>query len=237
MNNCELNIAERKPTRIKTLVVDDSPLMLKILVQILEEVGDFDLVGTPSDGCQGLRYVSLLSPELVLMDVHMPRLSGIQAARCIKERAHPAVVIIVTSDDSTSMKTMAAEAGADGFVVKDGNLRARLITALQDLFGPSGARRQKRRTNVMVTCASPNKTSGNSHQNCSTTPDETTARCRKSFLEAHRACKRDACLGSTTLLSVASAGPSPATANASCNCALPHDFSPLERRARKHATS
>ena len=235
MKNCEHNVAERIPgTRIKTLVVDDSPFMLKILVQILKEAGNFDLVGTATDGCQGVRYVSLLSPELVLMDAHMPRLSGIQATRYIKLREYPPEVIIVTSDDSTVMKAMAEEAGADGFVIKDGNLRHRLITALQDLFGPNGARRQKKKTDVMVTCASPNKASEKRRESCSTATGETAALCRTPLLEAHSTCKRDACLGSTTLLSVPTTGRSPATANRSCSCALPHEFSPPERRTLKH---
>lgn len=235
MNHCELKMAERMATtRIKTLVVDDSPLMLKILVQILEQAGDFDLLGTASDGCQGLRYVSLLSPELVLMDAHMPRLSGVQATRIIKQREYPPKVVIVTSDDSTVTKTMAEEAGADGLVIKDGNLRHRLITALQDLFGPSAARREKRGIDVTVNRASPYKISEKCRESRSTAPEERTARCRTSFLEAHSACKRDACLGSTTLLSVPTTGRSPATVNRSCSCALPHEFSPPERRTLNH---
>ncbi len=128
-------------TRVRTLVVDDSPLMLKILAQILEEAGNFDLVGTATDGCQALRFVSMLSPDLVLMDVHMPRLNGIQATGYIKQREHAPVVIITTSDDSSVAKATAEQAGADAFVSKEGNLRHRLLDALQDFFGPTGARR------------------------------------------------------------------------------------------------
>jgi len=142
LNTYPLNLAEAiSDTRVRTLVVDDSPFMLKILAQILQEAGKFDLVGTASNGCQALRYVSMLSPELVLMDVHMPRLNGIQATRYIKEREHAPVVIITTSDDSSAAKAMAEEAGADAFVAKHGDLRHGLIGTLQNLFGPSGARR------------------------------------------------------------------------------------------------
>jgi len=146
---------------VSTLVVDDSPFMLKTLAQILKEAGNFDLVGTATDGCQALRYVSMLSPELVLMDVRMPRLNGIQATRCIKQREHPPVVIIVTSDDSPVTKATAEEAGADGFVTKQGNLRHRLISVLQGLFGPNGARRAKTRNTVNGTRRSPNQASEN----------------------------------------------------------------------------
>jgi len=128
-------------TRVATLVADDSPFMLKTLSQILERAGKFDLVGTATNGGQALRYVSMLSPELVLMDMHMPRLNGIQATRYIKQGEHPPVVILISSDDSSVTRSLAEEARADAFVSKQGNLRHRLIGALQDLFGPGCARR------------------------------------------------------------------------------------------------
>lgn len=54
------------PPRIRTLVVDDSPWMLRILPRVLEEAGHFDLIATATDGCQALRHVAALSPELVV---------------------------------------------------------------------------------------------------------------------------------------------------------------------------
>jgi len=128
-------------TGVTTLVVNDSPFMLKTLSQILERAGKFDLVGTATNGGQALRYVSMLSPELVLMDMHMPRLNGIQATRCIKQGEHPPVVILISSDDSSVTRSLVEEARADAFVSKHRNLRHRLIGALQDLFGPACARR------------------------------------------------------------------------------------------------
>ena len=128
-------------TRVTTLVVDDSPFMLKILAQILEKTGNFDLVGTAPDGWQALRQVRALSPELVLTDFHMPHLNGIQATQYIKQREHSPVVIIVSSDDSPGSRSMAEKAGADGFVSKAGNLGFRLTRTLQDIFGPCAARR------------------------------------------------------------------------------------------------
>ncbi len=127
--------------RIRTLVVDDSPFMLKILAQILKRAANFDLVGTAANGCQGLRQISVLSPDLVLMDVHLPCLNGIQATQYIKQREHPPVVVIITSDAHPVTKARAEKAGADGFLGKEGNLQQRLIGALENLFGPSGASR------------------------------------------------------------------------------------------------
>jgi CheY-like chemotaxis protein len=142
MNTCTLYRAEAtSDTRVKALVVDDSPMMLKILARILEEAGNIHLVGSATDGCQALRLASALSPDLVLMDVHMPHLNGIQATRYLKGFKRPPIVIIVTTDDSSSERSMAERAGADGFIIKEGNLRHRLLGMLQDLFGPGNARR------------------------------------------------------------------------------------------------
>lgn len=129
--------------RVRTLVVDDSPLLLKILSQILEEAGAFELVGTATDGHQALRQAAALSPELVLMDLHLPQLNGIQATRHLKQHEPPPVVILVTSDESALARSLAAQAGADAFVLKAGNLRHRLMSALRDLFGPEGVRRAR----------------------------------------------------------------------------------------------
>jgi DNA-binding NarL/FixJ family response regulator len=124
-------------TRVRTLVVDDSPTMLTLLTGILKRAGHFDLVGTATDGWRALREASVLSPELVLMDIQLPHLNGIQATQCIKDFEHPPVVIIVTSDDSPFARSMAEQAGADGFIVKAEDLNLRLPRLLQDLFGPS----------------------------------------------------------------------------------------------------
>jgi len=128
--------------RIRTLVVNDSPLMLKTLAKILKQTANFDLVGTATNGCQTLRQVSALSPDLVLMDVHLPCLNGIQATQCIKQGEHPPVVVIISSDNRPVTKAMADKAGSDGFLSKEWDLQHRLLRLLEDLFGRSGASRE-----------------------------------------------------------------------------------------------
>jgi CheY-like chemotaxis protein len=123
---------------IRTLVVDDSPFILKQLSLFLEKEGRFDVVGTATDGCQALRYARALSPELILMDFHLPNLSGIQATQHIKQSENPPVVIIITSDDSPNSRLMAKDAGADAFVVKASDIDVQLRARLRELFGPDG---------------------------------------------------------------------------------------------------
>lgn len=139
MNACANN---HTGTRIRTLVVDDSPFMLKILAQTVEAAGDFDLVGSATDGHQALRYMSTLWPDLVLMDLHMPGLNGIQVTRHVKQSEHPPVVIIVSSDDSSAAKAAAEQAGADGFVSKGSNLRRQILSTLHELFRPCHANKK-----------------------------------------------------------------------------------------------
>ena len=127
--------------RIRTLVVDDSPFMLKLLAQILKQMANFDLVGTATNGGQALRQVSALSPDLVLMDVHLPGLNGIQAIQYIKHREHPPVVVIISSDARPITNELALKAGADGFLNKKEDLQHRLMSVLESLFGPSVATR------------------------------------------------------------------------------------------------
>jgi DNA-binding NarL/FixJ family response regulator len=127
--------------RIRTLVVADSPFMLKLLAQILKQMANFDLVGTATNGGQALRQVSALSPDLVLMDVHLPGLNGIQATQYIKQREHPAVVVIISSDARPITKELAQNSGADGFLSKEEDLQHRLMSVLENLFGPSATTR------------------------------------------------------------------------------------------------
>ena len=125
-------------TRVRTVVVDDPPFMLRILAQTLEEAGNFDLVGSATDAYQALRHVSALSPELVLMDIHLPGLNGIEATRCMKQSEHAPVVILISSHITSGTKILAEQAGADGVVSKEANFRHLLMSALKKLFAPSG---------------------------------------------------------------------------------------------------
>jgi len=128
-----------RAARVRTVVVNNSPFMLKILAQTLQKAGGFDLVGTATNGYQALRHVSALSPELVLMDIHMPGLNGIEATRCMKHSEHAPVVVLISSDSVAGTKSLAHQAGADGFVRKGVNFRHLLISVLKKLCKRSGA--------------------------------------------------------------------------------------------------
>ena len=128
------------PSCIRTLLVDDSPFMLRTLTQILAAEGKFKVIGSATDGCQALKQTMALAPELVLMDLHLPHLNGAQVTSYIKHFKNPPDVFIVTSDDSFDSRAMCKAAGADAFIVKSGDFRAKLTEKLKDWFDLAASR-------------------------------------------------------------------------------------------------
>ncbi len=123
--------------RVRTLLADDSPFMRVLLTRLIEESG-FELVGTAVDGRQAVQSVAALKPDLVLMDVDMPCLDGLEATRSIKESGkqsgYAPVIVIVTSEDTLECRSQAEDVGADGFVSKAEDLRGQLKSTLNNLF-------------------------------------------------------------------------------------------------------
>ncbi|MFC0628490.1 response regulator [Kribbella deserti] len=108
---------------IRLLVVDDQELMRDGLTAILERQPGLDVVGTAADGAEALRQVEALSPDVVLMDIRMPVLDGIQATAEIA-RIRPSVkVLILSTFDDDEYVLQALQAGAAGYLLK--NLPAR----------------------------------------------------------------------------------------------------------------
>ena len=137
-------------------MVDDSTYMLKTYALILAAESNFTLVGTATDGRQALTSVLTLQPELVLMDIHMPHMNGIEATRYLKRFRHPPAIIIVTSDDSPASLQLARTAGADGIVSKNGDLRRDLHAALQRwLKAQRGEDTSQGKTGLLGRVASP----------------------------------------------------------------------------------
>src|SRR5437879_13104082 len=118
---------------VRTLIADDSPLMLKTIAQFLAIEGNFMLVGTATDGCQAVRQALTMEPELVLMDYRLPHLNGLEAIRHIKQSENPPVIILVTADETPSSESLAKAAGADGSVEQQGHLHDQLRPDYQTL--------------------------------------------------------------------------------------------------------
>jgi DNA-binding NarL/FixJ family response regulator len=119
---------QRHAGRIRTLLVDDSAIMVKTLRRLLTMKPDFDLVGIGGNGREAVDLAARLRPDLVLIDLRMPEMDGLEATRLIKRQTDPPVVVIVTVHDDNACRVAAAAVGADGFVCK-----TELATALTPL--------------------------------------------------------------------------------------------------------
>lgn len=104
---------------ITVLLVDDQPLLRMGFRLILEGEDDLRIVGEASDGAEAVRQVRELSPDVVLMDVRMPVLDGIEATRAITESGSAARIIILTTFDVDEYAFAGLQAGASAFLLKD----------------------------------------------------------------------------------------------------------------------
>ncbi|GAA1946412.1 response regulator [Kitasatospora viridis] len=106
---------------IRVLLVDDQPLLRTGFRMILEAEADLVVVGEAGDGQQALEQVRALQPDVVLMDIRMPRMDGVEATRRIvgPMRDGPVRVLVLTTFDLDEYVVEALRAGASGFLLKD----------------------------------------------------------------------------------------------------------------------
>ncbi|WNE95781.1 response regulator transcription factor [Streptomyces luomodiensis] len=107
------------PGRIRVLLVDDHQVVRRGLRTFLEVQDDIEVVGEASDGEEGIARAEELRPDVVLMDVKMPGLDGIEALRTLRDLDNPARVLVVTSFTEKRTVVPALRAGASGYVYKD----------------------------------------------------------------------------------------------------------------------
>jgi DNA-binding NarL/FixJ family response regulator len=135
---------------IRVLVVDDQPVVRAGFHTILEGQPDIDVVGEAEDGQEAVTLARSLRPDVVLMDVRMPRMDGIEATRQIMsdgDTAHrPTHVLILTTFDLDDYVYAALQAGASGFLLKDASRddlvhAVRVVAAGEALLAPAVTRR------------------------------------------------------------------------------------------------
>jgi DNA-binding NarL/FixJ family response regulator len=131
---------------IRILVADDQALVRSGFRMILEERHDLDLVGEAADGEQAVALAHELDPDVILMDVRMPGVDGVEATRRLVEGRARARVLVLTTFDLDEYVYAAVRAGASGFLLKDvepGELvdAIRVVAAGNSLFGPEATRR------------------------------------------------------------------------------------------------
>jgi DNA-binding NarL/FixJ family response regulator len=131
---------------IRILVADDHPVVRGGLVALLRSIEGLDVVGEAADGDEAVREAHLTHPDIVLMDVRMPGLDGIEATRRIRSGVPGTRVLVLTMYDDDSTVFTAMQAGAQGYLLKEAEqeeiVRAvRGVVAGEAIFGPGVAER------------------------------------------------------------------------------------------------
>ncbi|RYP84104.1 response regulator transcription factor [Nocardioides guangzhouensis] len=104
---------------IRVLIVDDDPLVRSALQLMLGGQPDLEVIGEAPDGRAGVQAAREQQPDVVLMDIRMPQLNGLEATRLLHSEPDPPRVIVLTTFDADEHVLGALAAGADGFVLKD----------------------------------------------------------------------------------------------------------------------
>src|SRR5213594_345491 len=108
-----------RPERLRLMVADDHALFRRGLQMVLEAEPDIDLIGESSDGVEAVERSQELMPDVILMDVRMPRRSGIEAAAQIKDLLPHVKILMLTISDEEADLYDAIKAGASGYLLKE----------------------------------------------------------------------------------------------------------------------
>ncbi|MGX6444506.1 response regulator [Neobacillus sp. K501] len=131
---------------MRILIVEDHPMFRDGLLKMLETVEGFDVVGEAASGEEALELAEQLYPDIVLMDIHLPKMSGIEATKKIIHQQADIGILVLTMYDDDSSVFAAMRAGARGYLLKEAN-RNEIIRAIQAvgegeaIFSPAIARR------------------------------------------------------------------------------------------------
>lgn len=115
---------------IRILLVDDHPIVRQGLKTLLEGHSEWEVIGEAADGAEAVEKAKHLNPDVMVLDVTMPRMNGLEACRILRRQSPQLEILFVTQHDSPQMMREALEAGARGYVVKS-NAARDLLAAVQ----------------------------------------------------------------------------------------------------------
>jgi DNA-binding NarL/FixJ family response regulator len=114
----EFPAAETDCRRLKIVVADDSPTFLEVVCALLELEEEIDVIARVGDGLEAIEVVAALHPDLVLMNIEMPRLDGLTAALLISERSPLTTIVLMSSEESSELRMDCRAFGAERFIYK-----------------------------------------------------------------------------------------------------------------------
>jgi DNA-binding NarL/FixJ family response regulator len=131
---------------LRILIAEDHPLYRKGMISLLQSIPEFEVVGEASTGEEAVARASQLQPEVILMDLQMPEVNGIEATRRILRESPNIRVLMVTLFEDDDSVFMALRAGARGYVLKDADeeemvLSIRAVGRGEAIFSPAVATR------------------------------------------------------------------------------------------------
>jgi two-component system NarL family response regulator len=123
-----------KPSKIRILVADDHPVVRDGIVSIIEVEKDMRIVAQAEDGVEAVELVKKLLPDIVLLDLRMPRLDGLEAIAQIVSHHGPSKVIVLTTFESEQDIHLSLKAGVRGYLLKDA-CRQMLLETIRQVHG------------------------------------------------------------------------------------------------------
>ena len=105
--------------RLRLVVVDDHALFRRGLVGLLSDMSEFTVAGEAGDGLQALDVISTQKPDLVLLDVNMPKMDGVETVRELRAQKNPVHILMLTISQNDDDLMGAIRAGADGYLLKN----------------------------------------------------------------------------------------------------------------------
>ncbi len=117
----------------RIVIAEDHTILREGLKSLLRADPDFDIVGEAEDGRDAIRRVQTLSPDLVLMDLSMPRMNGLDALKEIKKQNPEAKILVLTVHKTEEYVLTTLQAGADGYVLKDAT-HSELVMAIKNVL-------------------------------------------------------------------------------------------------------
>jgi DNA-binding NarL/FixJ family response regulator len=107
------------PTPLSILIADDHPIFRRGLKQLIDGEPGYHVTAEAENGEDGLRLIVELSPVIAILDAHMPKMSGLEVARAMRDRGSPSIAVFLTMYKDEEMFNAAMDAGVKGYVLKD----------------------------------------------------------------------------------------------------------------------